>query len=644
MGPVHISACNRRGGRAEWRPMFRRTHITLPLVAGLFAGLLLASCVTVPPGGFRLPLTFLRVEDGRTVDGHGRPVALKGCNLGNWLLLEMWMLGINEIPDQYSFEGILAERFGAEKKNELMETYRANWIAERDFPIIRSFGLNCVRLPFHYNLLMDDAKPYELKPGAFKWLDAAVRMASSQGLYVIPDLHGAPGGQSMDHIVGRRDQNKLWGNEEYLKQTVWLWRQIAEHYKDEPAIAAYDLLNEPFGDGQTDQHVAPLVKLMDDCYKAIREVDPRHILIFPSWQKGLMCYGNPADHGWTNLMFTDHYYQGVMWGGATLQAHQYFMNRVIPHAAAYLESLRTPLLVGEFNVVFGFTGGATLMRQYYDLYASKGWWATMWSYKLLGGPSKNPWYLVTSQEKTPPLNIRTATYEDVRAWFERMGTMEYAYNDDLRQAMTARTPGHIYLERPVPPMKPPFQDNPAPWQGTDISSQPAGGERVYAVNAMDIYGGGRDLWGAQDEFRFVWQKVSGDFELEATVESLDEIFDFTKAGLMIRGGLESNAPLVLLHVFPSSQTVLAWREAAGGRLEEKKLAIREFPVRLRLKKAGTQVTAAFAVGNGGWTEAGSLSFNWLGSDVYAGMAVLSHDDRYLTRAVFRDITLRKETP
>ena len=624
--------------------MFRRTHITLQLLTGLLGGLLLASCVSVPPSGFKLPLTFLRVEDGRTVDERGRRVALKGCNLGNWLLLEMWMLGIKDVADQYQFESILTERFGAEKKDALMEVYRANWITDRDFPIVRSFGMNCVRLPFDYGLLMADDKPYELRPDAFKWLDAAVQAASRNGLYTILDLHGAPGRQSMDHTTGRKDQNKLWGSDEYLKQTVWLWKQLAEHYKDEPAVAAYDLLNEPFGDGQTDKHFAPLVKLMDDCYKTVREVDPRHIIIFPSWEKVLPAYGNPADHGWTNLMFTDHYYQGVMWGGATLQAHAFFMNRVIPHMTDYLQEIKTPLLVGEFNVVFGFTGGATLMRQYYDLYASKGWWATMWSYKLLGGPNKNPWYMVVNRENMPPVDIRKSSYEDLQVYFGRMGTMEYAVNEDLRKAMTARTPGHIYLKQDVPASKAPFHDNPAPWQGTDISSKPAGGERVYAVNAMDIYGGGRDLWGTQDEFRFVWQKISGDFELLATVESVDEVFDFSKAGLMIRGGLEPDAPHVLLHVFPSSQTVLASRETAGSRMEEKKFAVREFPIRLRLKKTGTQVTAAFAVGNGDWTDAGSLSFNWLGSEVYAGMAVLSHDDRYLARAVFRDITLRKETP
>ena len=78
--------------------------------------------------------------------------------LAMWFVLEMWMLD-QKLPDQYTFENILKERFGKEKKQELMEVYRENWLKENDFKIIKSFGMNTKRIPFQYTILVDPDKP-----------------------------------------------------------------------------------------------------------------------------------------------------------------------------------------------------------------------------------------------------------------------------------------------------------------------------------------------------------------------------------------------------------------------------------------------------------------------------------------------------
>lgn len=619
----------------------RATATFLVLAGSCF---LLASCVRFRPAAAP-ELSFISVKEGITVTESGTPIVLKGCNLGNWFLLEMWMLGMDkEVRDQHEFESILADRFGKEKKNDLMELYRANWAGERDFPIIRSFGLNVVRLPFHYSLLMDDDRPIELKPDAFKWLDAAVDLAARNGLYTILDLHGVPGGQSFDHTTGRSGQNKIWDNEEFKKQTVWLWKQLAEHYKDRPEIAAYDLINEPFGNGKSDDHAAALVALTDDIYKAVRAIDPRHIMILNGTTRGVGCYGNPADHGWRNVMFAEHYYPGVLSEGPSLESHRNLMSRELPYNERVFKQMGVPLLVGEFNVVFRFLGGPVLMRQYYDLYASKGWWATMWSYKLVkktGGGVEHPWYMVTNGKDMPAVSVRTSSLEEIEAFFKWFGTMEYTEFDALRQALTTNSPAHLYIARQPFPMDAPFSDPLGEWQGTDVSSRPAGGQKVLSESDMDVYGGGRDLWNNHDEFRFVWQKVGGDFDFDATVESLDEPFMYAKAGIMVRGGLEPDAPHVLIHVFPSSQISVGWREAKGGNMQERKYPIREFPVHLQLNKSGNQVSAGWSLDGIHWIDAGTYTFDWLSGECYVGLAVLSHDDRYLARGAFRQIKLRK---
>lgn len=615
----------------------------LPIVLGC---LVLASCVRMRPVE-KPEFSFIKVKEGVTVTESGTPIVLKGCNLGNWFLLEMWMLDMGkEIHDQHEFESILTERFGREKKDSLMELYRASWIGERDFKIIPTFGFNAVRLPFHYSLLMDDDRPMELKPDAFKWLDAAVELAARNGLYTILDMHGAPGGQSTDHTTGWADQNKLWNSQDYRKQTAFLWKEIANHYKDNRAVAAYDVINEPFGDYKTSDHAGVLVSLIGEIYSAIRSVDACHIVILPGHRDGVGCYGNPADRGWQNVMFTEHYYPGVMGSGPSLEAHRNMINRNLPNNEKWFKQVGVPLLVGEFNVVFNSVGGPALMRQYYDLYASKGWWATMWSYKLVtrkGGLGKDNWYMVVNAQAAPRVSIRTSRYEEIEAYFKWLASVEYAVDDGLRQALTTHAPVHLYLEEPPHPMDAPFNDSPGAWQTTDISCRPVGGQKVLSESDMDVYGGGRDLWNNHDEFRFVWQKADGDFVFQAVVEGLSDVFPYAKAGLMIRGGLEPDAPHVLIHVFPSSQVSVGWREKKGDNMQEKKFPIREFPIHLQLVKTGNQINAAWSADGIHWIDAGTYAFDGLSSNCEAGLAVVSHDDRYLARGDFRQIKLTKQT-
>ncbi len=603
----------------------------------------LVSCVS--PGPVARPeLTFLSVKDGRTVMESGEPVVLKGCNLGNWFLLEMWMLDLHgEIRDQHEFEAVLAERFGRERKDALMEVYRANWITERDFRIIPTFGFNAVRLPFDYSLLMDDERPLELKKDAFRWLDAAVDMAARHGLYTILDLHGAPGRQSTDHTTGWADQNKLWNSDEYRKQTTWLWREIAAHYKDNPAVAAYDVINEPFGDYKTSDHAPAMVSLMGELIGAIRAVDPRHIIVLAGTRDGVECYGDPAERGWENVMFTEHYYPGVQGQEPSLQAHREMVNRSLPYNARRLGRMGIPLLVGEFNVVLQQGGGSMLMRQYYDLYASKGWWATMWCYKLVsprgGLDPKGNWFMVTNAKEAPRVSIRASSYEEIEACFKWFGSAEYAVYDELRQALTTDRPVRLFLEDKPFIMEAPFNDSGGAWSATDVSCRPAGGQQAISESDMDVYGGGRDLWNRHDEFRFVWQKTGADFTFQAVVTNLTEVFPYAKAGLTIRGGLEPDAPHVLLHVFPSSQVMVGWREQKGEAMQERRFPIREFPVHLQWVKSGNQAAASWSADGIHWIDAGTFTFDWLSSECYVGMAVVSHDDRYLAKASFRQIKL-----
>ena len=181
--------------------------------------------------GFVFSSGLIQLKNGKITNSNNETVFLKGCNLGNWLMLEMWMLNYTDrgIKDQYEFIKTLEDRFGQNKAETLMDIYRSNWVKEQDFDIIKSFGMNTIRLPFDYKLLMDsDSKPFHLKEDAWEWLDLAIEMAKKRDLFIIFDMHGAPGRQSgMDHS-GRVGYNKLWSNKNFQEQTAWLWKKISK--------------------------------------------------------------------------------------------------------------------------------------------------------------------------------------------------------------------------------------------------------------------------------------------------------------------------------------------------------------------------------------------------------------------------------
>jgi len=126
-----------------------------------------ASCANAETSPKPTALPPLHANGTAIVDDKGQPVLLRGCNLGNWLLNELWMMEMwrpDDPKDQWQMEELLQQRFGVEEKERLLELYRENWIKRRDFDIIKSWRFNVVRLPFYYGLLEDDATPVSFAP------------------------------------------------------------------------------------------------------------------------------------------------------------------------------------------------------------------------------------------------------------------------------------------------------------------------------------------------------------------------------------------------------------------------------------------------------------------------------------------------
>lgn len=483
------------------------------------------------------PLPKLRVEGKHLVDPDGKPVELRGVNLGNWLLIEMWMLGLDGdqsgAEDQHALLNLLGQRFGEAGAHRLMEAYRESWIVESDFAIIRSFGMNVVRLPIDYRLLEDDRNPRQLRPEAWKWIDRAIDYAERHGIYTILDIHGAQGGQSVFDHTGQSGQNKLWTVPENQDRLVGLWREIARRYRDRSAVVAYDLVNEPYG------ATAPqLTVLMDRLVREVREEDPDKLIYVPGHYWGIGFYGYPRERGWRNVGFTEHNCPGLFGGGdPTVHTHARFL-RSLELRAQRIDELDVPYLVGEMNVVFRDAGGGAMMRRYFDAHARFGWATTMWSYRTVsreGGHGHATWGMVTNGDPGRKIDFRTATFEQIESYFRAFANDERVVYTELKELLAAVDPDLPPLPE-VPPIirSTPHQDPLEGWSVDDVADSRPGGLRRIGDREFELFGGGEDIWGRNDQFRFLYQAVEGDFDLEVDVLSISDLGSYVKSGLMVR--------------------------------------------------------------------------------------------------------------
>jgi hypothetical protein len=173
----------------------------------------------------------------------------------------------------------------------------------------------------------------------------------------------------------------------------------------------------------------------------------------------------------------------------------------------------------------------------------------------------------------------------------------------------------------------------------DIGSVAAAGSSSVANGVYTVRGSGADIWGPQDEFRFVYGGMSGDGEVTARVDSLMAPHEWTKAGVMIRESLNANSPNVLAAVSGGVGTFAQSRTSAGSwaNMNSPVDWTMRAPYWVRLRRIGNVFTAYVSPDGLAWRQHGSSVTITMGSTVYAGLAVTSHHDGKLATAVFSNV-------
>lgn len=226
----------------------------------------------------------LRTAGKKIIDKNGNEVILRGMGLGGWMLQEGYMMQSSDVADtQHEFRNRLVELMGNEKTDDFYNAWLENHVTKKDIDSLAKWGFNSVRLPMHYNLF---TLPIEDEPvqGENTWLTKGFSMVDnlldwceSNNMYLILDLHAAPGGQGANAAISDYDPSKpsLWESQDNRNKTIALWKKLAERYKDEPWIGGYDLLNEV---NWTLPNNTQLRSLYIQITNAIREVDTNHII------------------------------------------------------------------------------------------------------------------------------------------------------------------------------------------------------------------------------------------------------------------------------------------------------------------------------------------------------------------------------
>jgi aryl-phospho-beta-D-glucosidase BglC (GH1 family) len=570
---------------------------------------------------------FLEASGTIIRDGHGTgdPVLLQGTNLGGWLVTEGWMTPRDSsgLPDDYSARQTLIDRFGEATADSLINTYEDAWVTTQDLDNIKALGMNVIRLPFWYRNLENEDGTW--RADAFDRMDWLVSNAWARGIYTILDFHGVVGGQSTAEHTGKvRSTAEFWSNSTDQQRTTDIWQRIAAHFQGNPAVAGYDLINEPMGAPSQ----SALWNMYDQLYQAIRTVDPDHMVIMEgtwgSWNWNML--PNPALFGWTNVAYEMHEYQ---WGSTNdpdgVKAgtdHQ--VNDFLAH-----QSWNVPSYIGEFND-FGPGTDPTGVWQYAvrQFQAHNMSWSE-WSYKSTSGSGSNSWGIYDRIKTPPPIpNLQTDSAATIASdWAAWTTDNAFAINPMLEPALSLTYGSALPIG---------FADQ-------DINAPGRVGGAAYdsASGAWMVWGSGSDIWGNADQFNYAARSVGrARTTITAEITSLANTDPWAKAGVMFRDSWDAGAMFADVLATESNGVAFQWRAGTGGSCGSVQIAgipapTPTNPLWVELVKSGSIFSAYYSTDGSTWAQIGSSQTIGFDNHRYlAGLAVTAHNNATVNTATF----------
>lgn len=281
-------------------------------------------------------LSFITTKGTQLVDDKENSIILKGTNLGNWLVPEGYMFKMEQVNSPRKIDELLYELVGPDSLTVFWNGFLNNYISHDDIKYLKSIGVNHLRLPFHYKMFTDDLYMGERNQG-FKYFDRLVNWCRQEKIYVLLDMHCAPGGQTGDNIDDSYGYPYLLKSKSSQDLMTEIWVRIAEKYKNEPVIIGYDIVNEPIAhyfENELDDLNHKLFILYKRITNEIRKVDQDHIIFLNGsvWSGNFDVFEEIIDN---NTVYEFHKY----WFDVNQEAIQKFLDFSSQH--------NVPIYIGE---------------------------------------------------------------------------------------------------------------------------------------------------------------------------------------------------------------------------------------------------------------------------------------------------------
>jgi regulation of enolase protein 1 (concanavalin A-like superfamily) len=243
----------------------------------------------------------------------------------------------------------------------------------------------------------------------------------------------------------------------------------------------------------------------------------------------------------------------------------------------------------------------------------------------------HPWQLRLSRQD----NVVSATVCGTSSC-DYVGSVTWAQDDFVFAGAVITSHDNSVLNHGTSAPMPYLFKVPNPWETFDINFQQAGhiGDTWFRHNTFTVTGYGTDIWGTSDSYRFVNQTMAGDGAIVARVTSEKADNTYAKAGVIA----VNDGKTVVLDIRPNGVIEFMARSTTGGSMQYLAGGASQFPVWLRLERAGNQFTGFMSTDGSQWQFIGSTNVPMITS-ISVGLAVTSHDPTKYNLSTFDHVAL-----
>jgi aryl-phospho-beta-D-glucosidase BglC (GH1 family) len=279
-----------------------------------------------------------------------------------------------------SLRKVLADRFGTDGRDQLLDAFQGAWITEADIAWIAAQGFNVVRVPIGYRSLVrgvdaDAPEALDWNPLAMKRLTDLLDWCARNGVYAVVDIQEAPGGQNTYSGTAG-----LYANPHMQDLTVQMWEHLSDLMKDRNEVAAYSLLAEPYGAPDRDARDV----MYDRLVKALRARGDTHLCVIHDGFMGMDTLPAPSKYGWSDVIYSTHLFE---WTTTDLDGFKFLFEALYDSRFTEAQALQgVPYYIGSFSTFLDADWA-------YDAAGYEAWWLqqkgyswSVWTYKRLDDP------------------------------------------------------------------------------------------------------------------------------------------------------------------------------------------------------------------------------------------------------------------